>query len=174
MRPFIDYLRDMDDELVDISTRWEVIDHINQFSESFDSTVELHHDKTDPYMFSMSFKIRGVSYHFQGVQRNYKDSQHFYVIMFYPSLMNGDMFELQSTTSYSLDVFSGVLQSLRKMIENRQVDGFAFTADNSRLESLYSKMTPVLLKRFPEFELPRTPFRNEHGYIEYLFIRKTN
>ena len=81
-----------------------------------------------------------------------------------------EMFKSKGNTKFPGDVFSGVFKSIKKLINDRQVDGIHFNTDDSKLKSLYTKMKPFVEKRFPEFEF--TKKINNGNITEFLYLRK--
>ena len=83
---------------------------------------------------------------------------------------DSEMFKSKGNTKFPGDIFSGVFRSIKKLLNDRQVDGIYFNTDDNRLKSLYTKMKPFIEKRFPEFEFSK---KNINGkFTEFLYLRK--
>lgn len=153
-------------EYAEFRTLWEVQQQFHSFilDEIFDKDVKLKIVKgTD--MFSTYFNVGGDKYIFRA--ETYGNN--IYGILFYRR--DGlDMFKPKGGTNFAGDVFAGVFKSVRKLIDDRQVDGIHFNTDDSKLKSLYTKMKPLVIKRFPEFTFFK---KNQKGNTtEFLYLRK--
>jgi len=148
-------------------TLWEVQQQFHSYilDEIFDKDVKLDKIEKGTSGFSTHFNIGNDKYIFQA--ETYGNN--IYGILFYRR--DGlEMFKSKSGIKFPGDVFSGVFKSIRKLIDDRQVDGIHFNTDDNKLRSLYTKMEPLIVKRFPEFKLSK---KIKKGNItEFLYLRK--
>jgi hypothetical protein len=148
-------------------TLWEVQQQFHSFilDEIFDKDVELKNIEKGTTGFSTHFNIGKDKYMFQA--ETYGNN--IYSILFYKK--DGlEMFKPKGDVKFPGDVFSGVFKSIKKMINDRQVDGIHFNTDDSKLKSLYTKMKPLVIKRFPEFQFFKKVSKG--NITEFLYLRK--
>ena len=153
-------------EYAEFITKWEVQQQFHSFilDEIFDKDIELKITKGTSG-FSTHFKIGNDKYMFQA--ETYGNN--IYSILFYRR--DGlDMFKPKGDDKFTGSVFAGIFKNIKKLMDDRQVDGIHFNTDDKKLKSLYIKMETLVSKRFPDFKLLK---KVQKGNItDFLYLRK--
>jgi len=152
------YLNESVDELIDILTDWVIIDYNNSLLEIFDTKHKIQVVINTDTLYQTKFDVESVKYRFHAMRFN----DNGWGIQFFPTanIYHGNL----GGSSYIGSVFSAVFQSLRMLINDKNVDMFVFTAADKDLERLYRKMILWIHKRFPKYQIDKK-YLNKNEFV---------
>jgi hypothetical protein len=140
-----DHLLESEDEHERIMflTDWSVQQQFHGLQEMFDAKSELRSIGANDD-FSLKFYVKGSDYIFSAKET----SRNFYTILFYKIGDSVEMFVPKKEKLYIGDIISGVFLCLKRLINDRTVDGFGFTTDQPELINFYDKLSKYIESRF--------------------------
>lgn len=161
-----DYLSNDEYHLTEKLTNWQLIDYFNNFNEVFDKYKQIKIIEMSKESFVTKFVINDIDYYFHSDITD--DSA---IVIFYPLDEEWDLFkERKTNTGYLGSLFGTVIQSLKLMIENYDLNTIGFTAENKKLESIYNLLDKTIQKRFPDWKLDKIDINK--GKKNYIYKRK--
>lgn len=161
---FRKYLTEADDSIIESLTHWSVIEYNNKLIEMFDEKHKINISADSNKTFQTYFYINDTKYYFHCTQMKKGG----WVIQFYSNIINDRLHGNMKGKEYIGEVFGAIFQSLRLLINKHNVDIIAFTAEDNDLYSLYKKMTPWIIKRFPDYDIDKQYLNKK----EFIFKRK--
>ena len=160
----------IDDYEIMIQTLWEYQRQFYHFSSSlsemFDKDVFTNIDTNNKEYFKSSFNIGDDEWIFEARHNgNYS-----WGIAFYSKLSKSyEMYKPLGGKNYTGSVFAGVFRSIKTLLNKQTVNSIYFNTDDSKLKSLYKRISKWIPKRFTEFSYEGE--ENRGSLTQFTFTR---
>jgi len=159
-----------EDNNIEILTSWEYQNQLYGFKsleEMFDKEIEFGNIRKSKDLFMVNFKAADAEWVFKSTRL----SDDIYGILFNKvGDKPEDMFNSKSNKEYVGEVFAGVFRCIKKLVDDRNVNGIAFKSIDSKLLSLYNRMSKWVIKRFPDFIFQKE--LHKKNPTEFVYMKK--
>lgn len=142
---FINYV--IEDDYISYITQWSIQKQLgHDIREVFDKNINIQSRKGG-MDFGTKFVVSGDWYVFDAKEDPLKSG--YFGVMFYKrGDVGDDMFSLKRDKKYIGDVVAGVFRSIRRLEQEKIVDGIMFQSDIPDLIKFYDKLTPHIEGKF--------------------------